>query len=110
MKVSRSLFIWIFAVLAAVSFAFMPVVAGDHPWNEDESKGGTGNGGEPGNGGTQPDDPPIVGPDVGATFGSALFWWDLIRNRITSEDNTENTAVNTAGTQESRLFGSRSYR
>jgi len=111
MRVSKSLIVWMFAILAAFSFAFMPAVAGDHPWNEDESGGGAGDGGEPDHGGTLPDDPFIIDPDnLENIVGTSLFWWDLIRDGLLVNDKTETVTAQTAGTQETKLTGGRKYR
>lgn len=110
MRVSKSL-MWMLAVLAALSFAFMPVAAGDHPWNEDESGGNSGDGGEPDHGGTQPEDPFIIDPEnLDTGMGSSLFWWDLIFDSVFANDENESVTANTAGAQETQLTGGRSHR
>jgi len=100
------------AILAAFTFAFMPALAGDHPWNEDESGGNAGDGGEPDNGGTSPDDPFIIDPEnLDTVLGSALFWWDIIRQGITSEDKTESVTADKVNIiPETPSRGGRSHR
>ncbi len=88
MQVSR-LMIWSLAVFAALCFALTPVMAGDHPWNEDENPDG---GGVPNTGGSNPDDPNIINPDeTDEFFGTSLWWLDLIWDEITDDDGATNT-------------------
>jgi hypothetical protein len=96
MQVSKNIF-WILALLAALSFAFAPITAGDHPWNEDESGSGAGDNGEPDNGDVSPDDPGVILPDnLDELFGSSLFWWDIVTGPLTSETIATETVTESA--------------
>ncbi len=93
MQVSK-LFMWSLALLAALCFALTPVMAGDHPWNEDEGSGGSGDGGEPENGGQDPDDPDGTLPDESdPLFGTTLWWLDLIWDGVSDEDENPTGAA-----------------
>lgn len=98
MKVSRLLTL-IIAVFAALCFAFTPLIAGDHPWNEDENPNG---GGVPDNGGSNPDDPNVTNPDeTDELFGSSLWWWELIWDGVIGEDGTDGSPTGSAPSTDS---------
>lgn len=93
MKVSR-LSVILFALLAAIAFALVPVGAGEHPWNE----GDEGNGGDTrGSGGSNSDLPDIIRDmsDMGPLWGSSLWWLQFIpdNSRDQDKDVTPATAV-----------------
>jgi len=89
MKVSK-LFIWVFAIAAALCFALAPVSAGDHPWNEDEQSGGSGDGGEPDNGDSSPGDPNTEDPDdLDELFGTSFWWLGIIWDGVTGDEETD---------------------
>lgn len=88
MQVSK-LMLWSLAVMAAICFALTPVMAGDHPWNEDENPNG---GGIPNTGGPDPNDPNVVNPDNSDEFmGTSLWWLDLIWDELTDDTGTSTT-------------------
>jgi hypothetical protein len=90
MKVSK-LLIWCLAVLATLSFAFMPAMA-DNPWS-DENENGSNEGDAPGNGSVTPDDPDQTDPDnPDVLYGSSLWWLGLIWDGLSDEDNVTNAA------------------
>lgn len=94
MRVSKFL-VWCIAVLAALSFAFTPVIADEHPWSEDENPGGSGDGGEPDNGGVTPDNPNVLDPDFSdELLGSSLYWWELLWDGLTGDEATESVTSN----------------
>jgi hypothetical protein len=97
MKVSKFL-VWLIAVLAALCFTLTPVIADEHPWSEDENPGGSGDGGEPGNGGITPEDPNVNDPETfDDLFGSSLYWWELIWDGLTGDGDTTNGVATDAG-------------
>ncbi len=94
MQVSK-LLMWSLALLAALCFALTPVMAGEHPWSEDEGSGGSADdGGEPENGGQNPDYPDGTLPDeLDPLFGTTLWWLDLIWDEVSDEDENPTSAV-----------------
>jgi len=66
-----------FVFLAAICYAISPVAAGEHPWDENDSPGGKS--GHPGNGLPSPGDTTITPTETTvATFGTTLWWWELL--------------------------------
>ena len=78
MRVSKLVLLLGFVFLAALCYAISPVVASEHPWDENDNPGGKT--GHPGNGMPPPGEDTTVTPmDSNAPlFGTSLWWWEIL--------------------------------
>ena len=78
MGVSKLVLILGFVFVAALCFAISPVVAGEHPWDENDNPGG--GTGHPGNGQPHPGNDTIESPLYTSPpmFGTSWWWWEIL--------------------------------
>ncbi len=96
MRVSKLLGFLILAIIIGVSFILTPVTAGEHPWAEDpvqDDRDTTGISFDNNNNGGGDEDG--SGPGT-TTFGSPLFWWNLLYNAIDYNANQVDTVSDPA--------------
>ncbi len=78
MKVSQLRAFLFLAILFVLAMIFTPVVAGEHPWDEDKNGGG----GHDSTGATPTNESRFEdGGDnhsMGALMGSTFFWWEFL--------------------------------
>lgn len=92
MRVSKLLGFLILAIIIGVGFFLTPITAAEHPWAEDPVWDDFDTIGSPiGNNNNGDDDGGEDGLGSGTTtFGSSLFWWNLLYDAIDYNANQVN--------------------
>ena len=76
MQVSRLPVFILLIILCGFIMVFSPVIAGEHPWDEDRNDGG---GTQSDTNSTAPGDPGTDKPDGGGgLYGTIVYWWQFV--------------------------------
>lgn len=75
MQVSRLPVFIFLIILGGFIMVFSPVIAGEHPWDDDRNSGG---GTTSDSTLTEPGDPGDDTPGGGDLFGTIIYWWRFV--------------------------------
>lgn len=99
MRVSNALKFLVLAIFALACFSLSPLIAGEHPWDENQISGDDPdttiiNTGGDNPDGDNPEDPNNPGYDL---FGTPLFWLQIILDAPDGTDQTILTGADSDG-------------